>query len=97
MGVSGLREVLEVIYASNTVGHMPSGKAESRAMQGHLLIYTALNAMLAGKVLCLNSDNDLHEQLSTPEETQSDTVDVQSLIPGYNKVDIIHWRFPEVG
>lgn len=40
---SGLQGVLEVVYASNTVGHMLSGKAVSRAVRGHLLVDAALN------------------------------------------------------
>ena len=43
---SGLQELLEVIYASNSVGHMLSGKAISRAVRGHLLVDAALNTML---------------------------------------------------
>lgn len=46
MAGSGLQEVLEVVYASNTMGHMLSGKAVSRAVRGHLLVNAALNAML---------------------------------------------------
>ena len=46
MGGSGLQEVLECIYASNTVGHMLSGKAVMRAIRGHLLVSGVLNAML---------------------------------------------------
>jgi len=33
---SGLQELLEVVYAGNTVGHMLSGKAVSRAVRGHV-------------------------------------------------------------
>lgn len=34
MAVSGLEELLEVVYAGNTVCHMMSGKAVSRAVRG---------------------------------------------------------------
>lgn len=44
--VSGLKEILEMIYASNAVDHMLSGKAVSRAVRGHLIIDAALNALL---------------------------------------------------
>ena len=38
-------QVLESIYASNTVGHMLSGKAIARALHGHILVSGALNDM----------------------------------------------------
>ena len=46
MADSGLQELLEIAYASNTVSHMLSGKAVSRAVRGHLLVDAALNAIL---------------------------------------------------
>jgi len=46
MADSGLQELLEVAYASNTVTHMLTGKAVSRAVRGHLLIDAALNTIL---------------------------------------------------
>jgi hypothetical protein len=51
MDGSGLQELLEVVYASNTVGHMLSGKAVSRAVRGHLLVDAALNAMVTSSAL----------------------------------------------
>jgi len=38
MSGSGLEQLLEVVYAPNTVVHMLSGKALSRAVRGHLLV-----------------------------------------------------------
>ena len=46
MSGSGIEELLECVYASNTVGHMLSGKAVQRAFTGHLLVKNALNAIL---------------------------------------------------
>ena len=46
MAGSGLQEVLQVVYASNTVNHMLSGKAVSRALRGHLLVDAALHTIL---------------------------------------------------
>ena len=43
---SELKEILEMIYASNAVDHMLSGKAVLRAVRGHLIIDAALNALL---------------------------------------------------
>ena len=44
MSGSGIQELLEVVYSSNTVAHMLSGKAVARAVRGHLLVDSALNA-----------------------------------------------------
>ena len=38
----GLNELLNLVYASNTVSHMLSGKAISRAIRGHFLVESAL-------------------------------------------------------
>ena len=46
MAGSGLKELLEVIYANNAVDNMLIGKAISRAVRGHMLMEAALNAML---------------------------------------------------
>ena len=46
---SGLEEVFEAIYAKNTIPHMMSGKAISRAIRGHLIVDYALNTMLIAK------------------------------------------------
>ena len=51
MAESGLKELLEMIYASNAVDHMLSGKAVSRAVRGHLIIDAALNALLYSPAL----------------------------------------------
>ena len=45
MAGSGLKELLEVIYASNAVDNMLTGKAILRAVRGHILVDAALNAM----------------------------------------------------
>ena len=46
MAGSGLEELLEVVYAGNTVCHMMSGKAVPRAARGHMLVDAAFNTML---------------------------------------------------
>ncbi|KAG1687728.1 hypothetical protein GQR58_008303 [Nymphon striatum] len=46
MAGSGLQELLETIYANNTVTHMLNGKAIQRAVRGLLLVDAALNAMM---------------------------------------------------
>ena len=46
MGGSGLVDVLELLYARNTISHMMTGKAVSRAVRGHLLVDAVLNTIL---------------------------------------------------
>ena len=48
---TGLHEVLETIYARNTIEHMMSGKAISRAIRGHLIVDAVLNGLLLKKAL----------------------------------------------
>ena len=53
---SGLTNVLEQIYGENTVQHMLTGKAYSRALRGHLIVDTALNTLIVD-VLKLTVDS----------------------------------------
>jgi len=46
MSASGLQELTGFVYRSDTVEHMLSGKAVSRALQAHLLIQSALVTLL---------------------------------------------------
>lgn len=49
MSGSGIEELLEIVYASNNVGHMLTGKAVQRAVRGHLLVENALNAIVTAE------------------------------------------------
>ena len=44
MAGSGIKDLLELVYSSNAVIHMLSGKAISRAIRGHLLDAVLNNA-----------------------------------------------------
>lgn len=46
MSGSGLQEVIEQIYAPNSVIKMLNGKAIARSIRAHLLLYAALNAII---------------------------------------------------
>lgn len=46
---TGLQECLETVYAPNSVIHMLSGKSIQRAIRGHFLVDTALNALITKK------------------------------------------------
>ena len=47
---TGLQNVMELAYAPNAVLHMMRGKAVSRAVRGHMLLDSALNALLVSKI-----------------------------------------------
>ena len=51
MGGSGLEEVWSQVYAENTVPHLMSGKAYSRALRGHVLVHSALHNLLLDEVI----------------------------------------------
>ena len=51
MAGSELRELLELIYASNAVDHILTGKAIARAVRAHLIVDAALNALLYSAAL----------------------------------------------
>ena len=69
MAGSGLQEVLECVYASNTVGHMLSGKAIARAIRGHILVSGALNALLTSEVFGVALPGT--QQVSEPDHDSS--------------------------
>ena len=48
---SGLSEATETIYGVNAVQHIMSGKAVSRALRSHMLIYSALTTKIISKFL----------------------------------------------
>ena len=48
---SGLKELLQLIYASNAVDYILTGKAIARAVRAHLIVDAALNALLYSDAL----------------------------------------------
>ena len=51
MAESGLKELLELVYASNAVDHILTGKAIARAVRGHFLVDAALNTLIYAAAL----------------------------------------------
>lgn len=79
MQSSGLFEALENVYASNTIQHMMTGKAISRAVRGHLIVDCALHilmlsSMIDTPILHENDDNtaSMNESFSQGEEYNVD-------------------------
>jgi len=79
MSDSGLAEVLECCYGPNTVIHMMTGKAVSRAMRGHFLVDLALKTMLIQSVLNSVNDNELSSNCSPHALTPADVDNLQSV------------------
>ena len=50
MTSSGLQTMLESVYPENTVPHMLTEKAISRAVRGHLLVVGALHAIIISEI-----------------------------------------------
>ena len=69
MSGCGLQDCLELLYASNAVIHMLSGKAIERAICGHFLIDATLNAMLMSKTFHLSVIDWLEDE-SSPNESE---------------------------
>ncbi|CAH3181920.1 unnamed protein product [Porites evermanni] len=62
---SGLKELLELIYAPNAVEHILTGKAIARAVRAHLLVDAVLNTLILSKALGV-SIPDLEVEANTP-------------------------------
>ena len=65
MDSSGLYSPMETIYGENTVKHILTGKAISRAVRGHLLVKSALYTKLLGMVF---SDKTITEYSTLSSE-----------------------------
>ncbi|GFR94043.1 hypothetical protein ElyMa_000908800 [Elysia marginata] len=68
---SGLRELLEVIYAPDAVVYMLSGKAVARAVRAHLLVDFVLNALLASSAFGVDLQSIVREEID-PARTATD-------------------------
>ena len=79
MAASGLQELLETVYAGNSVKHMLSGKAVSRAIREHLLVCSALNTVLVANTynLPLPECPDSDEESGSDSDSESDMTDVE--------------------
>ena len=74
---SGIENLLQVIYASNTVDHILSGKTVSRVVRGHCIVAASLHSLLAAKVIGVtlpaeNTDPDLSMESEGVATTSTD-------------------------
>ena len=77
MANSGLRELMETIYAPNTIDHIFSGKAIARATRAYILVNAALNGLLFSHLLSI----PLLEELT---ETPSSSTPIDPLYESLN-------------
>ena len=87
---SGLQEFLELIYANNPVSHILIGKAVQRAIRGHFLVNTALNALLLAKEykipLEAETKTDQFECVSVDENNANEST--ETLESKYEDIDM---------
>ena len=69
MAGSGLKELLEIVYADNAVSHMLSGKAIAWAIRGHFLVDAALNALLVSDAFNIPVTPTTHNLQEEVEDT----------------------------
>ena len=69
----GLSDIIETIYGSNTIEHMISGKAISRAIQGHMIVDSFLDGMLLSKAF----------KMPFLEETETKAVELSMIFRSY--------------
>lgn len=62
---TGLRNIMEVVYGSNAVQHMMTGKSVQRAFRGHLLVDRCLSQLVVSE---LQKDDSQFEALVTQAE-----------------------------
>ena len=70
IAASGLQELLELIYASNAMVHMLTGKAIARAVRGHFIVDAALNAPILASTFNVPipaSDEETEEFMETEQ------------------------------
>ena len=72
MGGSGLHELLETCYGSNTVDHMMSGKAVSRALRGHFIAEAALMTIICDS---LSPDKNITQNNENAFDNSTDEIE----------------------
>ena len=97
---SGLKEALAEVCADKSVGHMLSGKAVSRAIWGHGLVYMGFQSLIMSEVFGIDicrqrRDANENIELVADSETQKSSNEADERAP-YDNVDFIDQQ-SEVG
>jgi len=89
---SGLEEALEMVYGANSVSHMISGKAVSRALCGHFLVEAALVSKLISALLSCQEEEISVENVEGEEgincESGSDNLQSHAIPNKQNADDV---------
>jgi hypothetical protein len=64
MDGSGLRDVFDLMYAINTTPHLLSGKAFSRAIRAHIIVKSALFAVINNNILSFTNEHEVGDDKS---------------------------------
>ena len=75
---SGLKELLQEVYATKTVEHICSGKAYSRAIRAHFLVHSALTTLLI-EIVVQNSNLDIKLVQGLYEKALNKQLDAESV------------------
>ena len=75
---SGLEDLLSAVYAENSVMHLLSGKAVSRAIQGHVLVESSLISLLL-EMIKEKTYNDFGELNEFYDRARDGNLDEESL------------------
>ena len=81
MSNSGLENILETIFAKNSIDHIMSGKIIYRVIKGHIIVDSVLNGLLLSKIF--------HDPISTIEKgNEMDSSNATDML--YSKFEKLH-------
>ena len=89
MESSGIEDVLESVYGSNTVKHILSGKAISRTLRGHFLLQSALTINLLLPLIFFETSNLALNQLENEITSPQALTDVIAPLDDAERNDIL--------
>ena len=69
---SGLEEVLGLMFGSNTIPHVLTGKAYARSVRGHFLVHAGLNELLFDYLRSAQSNEDYCPSVVVDDKSRHD-------------------------
>ena len=85
---TGLRNIMEVVYGSNAVQHMMTGKSVQRAFRGHLLVDRCLNHMVVSELQ--EDDSQFESLVNQAEEMYSSMVAKETTLESAAASDMLN-------
>ena len=74
MNGSDIEELLELVYAMNSIGYIMSGQAFVRAISGHFLVDSCQNNILINKIVKEQNNPDGLENIDCLESDRCTTI-----------------------